>query len=43
LFAQLKHPNPHLRDRAMLEIAETISKLMSAFSRGWFTRLKTSH
>ena len=35
LFAQLKHPNPHLRDRAMLEIAETrdaetISKLMSA-------------
>ena len=35
LFAQLKHPNPHLRDRAMFEIAETrdaetISKLMSA-------------
>ncbi len=35
LFAQLKHPNPHLRDQAMLEIAETrdadtISKLMSA-------------
>jgi bilin biosynthesis protein len=35
LFAQLKHPNPHLRDRAMLEIAETrdeetIPKLMSA-------------
>jgi bilin biosynthesis protein len=35
LFAQLKHPNPHLRDRAMLEIAETrdadtITKLMSA-------------
>jgi bilin biosynthesis protein len=35
LFAQLKHPNPHLRDRAMLEIAETrdaetISKLMNA-------------
>jgi bilin biosynthesis protein len=23
LFAQLKHPNPHLRDRAMLEIFET--------------------
>lgn len=35
LFAQLKHPNPHLRDRAMLEIAETkdgetINRLMSA-------------
>jgi bilin biosynthesis protein len=35
LFAQLKHPNPHLRDRAMVEIAETrdadtINKLMSA-------------
>lgn len=34
LFAQLKHPNPHLRDRAMAEIAEsrdatTIPKLMS--------------
>jgi bilin biosynthesis protein len=34
LFAQLKHPNPHLRDRAMLEIAEnrddtTIPRLMS--------------
>ncbi len=23
LFEQLKHPNPHLRERAMLEIAET--------------------
>jgi bilin biosynthesis protein len=35
LFAQLKHPNPHLRDRAMVELAETrdgetIGKLMSA-------------
>jgi bilin biosynthesis protein len=35
LFAQLKHPNPHLRDRAMDEIAETrdgetIAKLMNA-------------
>jgi bilin biosynthesis protein len=35
LFAQLKHPNPHLRDRAMVEIVdtrdgETIAKLMSA-------------
>jgi bilin biosynthesis protein len=35
LFAQLKHPNPHLRDRAMVEIVdtrdgETIPKLMSA-------------
>jgi bilin biosynthesis protein len=35
LFAQLKHPNPHLRDRAIAEIAETrdmetINKLMSA-------------
>jgi bilin biosynthesis protein len=35
LFAQLKHPNPNLRDRAMAEIAETrdaetINKLMSA-------------
>jgi bilin biosynthesis protein len=34
LFEQLKHPNPHLRDRAMLEIAEsrdesTIPKLMA--------------
>ncbi len=34
LFAQLKHPNPHLRDRAMAEIAEnrddtTIPRLMS--------------
>jgi bilin biosynthesis protein len=34
LFAQLKHPNPNLRDRAMLEIVEnrdetTIPKLMS--------------
>jgi bilin biosynthesis protein len=23
LFAELKHPNPHLRQRAMVEIAET--------------------
>jgi bilin biosynthesis protein len=35
LFAQLKHPNPHLRDRTMWEIAETrdadtVSKLMQA-------------
>lgn len=35
LFDQLKHPNPHLRDRAMLAIAEardetTIPRLMSA-------------
>ncbi|RMF24804.1 MAG: HEAT repeat domain-containing protein [Cyanobacteria bacterium J083] len=35
LFAQLKHPNPHLQNRAMLEIAEqqdenTIPRLMSA-------------
>jgi bilin biosynthesis protein len=34
LFQQLKHPNPHLRDQAMWEIAEnydleTIAKLMS--------------
>ena len=34
LFEQLKHPNPHLRDQAMLDIAdqrdeETIPKLMS--------------
>lgn len=34
LFAQLKHPNPNLRDRAMLEIVETrdettIPRLMS--------------
>jgi bilin biosynthesis protein len=34
LFEQLKHPNPHLRDQAMLELAEiadaaTISRLMS--------------
>ena len=34
LLAQLKHPNPNLRDRAMLEIVETrdeqtISQLMS--------------
>jgi bilin biosynthesis protein len=34
LFAQLKHPNPNLRDRAMLELAETrdemtIPRLMS--------------
>ncbi len=34
LFEQLKHPNPHLRDRAMLELAEIsdeqiISRLMS--------------
>ncbi len=34
LFAQLKHPNPHLRDRAMAEIADsrdatTIPRLMS--------------
>jgi bilin biosynthesis protein len=33
-FQQLKHPNPHLRDRAMMEIAEhrdetTIPKLMA--------------
>jgi bilin biosynthesis protein len=33
LFQQLKHPNPHLRERAMLELAETrdettISRLM---------------
>jgi bilin biosynthesis protein len=33
-FEQLKHPNPHLRDRAMMEIAEhrdetTIPKLMA--------------
>jgi bilin biosynthesis protein len=35
LFQQLKHPNPHLRDRAMVEIAETrnentIPQLMAA-------------
>ena len=35
LFEQLKHPNPHMRDRAMREIVETrdentIPKLMSA-------------
>ena len=35
LFEQLKHPNPHMRDRAMQEIVETrdedtIPKLMSA-------------
>jgi bilin biosynthesis protein len=35
LFDQLKHPNPHMRDRAMLEIADTrdettIPRLMSA-------------
>lgn len=35
LFTQLKHPNPHLRDRAMVEIVETrdgetIAKLMGA-------------
>lgn len=35
LFDQLKHPNPHLRDRAMLAIADTrdattIPRLMSA-------------
>jgi bilin biosynthesis protein len=35
LFAQLKHPNPHLRDRAMVDIVdtrdgETIDRLMSA-------------
>ena len=35
LFEQLKHPNPHMRDRAMQEIVETrdentISRLMSA-------------
>ena len=35
LFEQLKHPNPHMRDRAMKEIVETrdentIPKLMSA-------------
>ncbi|MGK7889947.1 MAG: HEAT repeat domain-containing protein [Leptolyngbyaceae cyanobacterium] len=34
LFAQLKHPNPHLRERAMWELAEhqdqtTISRLIS--------------
>jgi bilin biosynthesis protein len=34
LFEQLKHPNPHLRDRAMIEIVETrdattIPRLMS--------------
>lgn len=34
LFEQLKHPNPHMRDRAMYEIAdshdaETISRLVS--------------
>jgi bilin biosynthesis protein len=34
LFEQLKHPNPHLRDRAMMEIAEhrdetTIPRLMA--------------
>ena len=34
LFEQLKHPNPHLRDRAMFEIADsrdenTISRLVS--------------
>ncbi|GBF81054.1 HEAT repeat domain-containing protein [Aphanothece sacrum] len=34
LFEQLKHPNPHLRERAMLEIADsrdenTISRLIS--------------
>ena len=34
LFEQLKHPNPHMRDRAMLEIADsrdenTIPRLMS--------------
>jgi bilin biosynthesis protein len=35
LFEQLKHPNPHMRDRAMLEIADsrdetTIPRLMDA-------------
>ena len=35
LFEQLKHPNPHMRDRAMREIVDTrdentIPKLMSA-------------
>ena len=34
LFERLKHPNPNLRDRAMVEIAEsrdesTIPRLMS--------------
>jgi bilin biosynthesis protein len=37
LLEQLKHPNPHLRDRAMLEIAETrdestIPRLMDVLS-----------
>jgi hypothetical protein len=36
LFEQLKHPNPHLRDRAMFEIADsrdenTISRLVGIF------------
>jgi len=27
LFEQLKHPNPHLRDRAMWELAERLFRI----------------
>ena len=41
LFQQLKHPNPHLRERAILELAETrdettIPRLIKLFSRARF-------